>query len=306
MDNMHFKDLFSFTKREKRGIYTLLVILIMLIFLRVNVKLFFPHDNKSIDKEFINEVEEFLQSGSSKNKQTTVSSSNIQKVGMQSNNPASSLFYFDPNTISDEEWKKLGISEGQLRVINNYKRSGGKFFRKEDLKKIYSIDEKTYSRLESYITIERKSPETKNVTELSKEEVMPVIEINSADTFRLTLLKGIGPTFARRICKYRDLLGGFSSKEQLEEVYGITDELISLNDSTIIIDRKKIRKIDLNEAKFAELIRHPYLNEYQTKAIVQYRQFKKRIHDLRELVSNNILDEETYIRLKPYLSVNDN
>lgn len=304
MDNMHFKDLFSFSRREKRGIFTLLVILILLIFFRANLHLFFPREDTTIDRKFISEVEAFLQSGNSENREKTVPSAKYNREDSKAKNTLRSLFYFDPNTITDKEWKNLGISEGQLKVINNYKRSGGKFFEKEDLKKIYVINEETYSQLEKYIKIERKSPEPEKKTETSKEAI-PVIEINTADTFRLAMLRGIGPAYARRICKYRDLLGGFSSKNQLKEVYGISDELVSLIDSTIRVDKQKIRKIDVNKAKFAELIRHPYLNEYQTKAIVSYRQFKRRINDLQELVSNNILDEETYIRMRPYLKIGD-
>lgn len=298
-------DLFSFSPKERRGILTLLVILILLIFFRANMHLFFSGEDDRVDPEFINEVEAFLQSSSSSENQTaTVSSSqNTNIESYKSNSTHSQLFYFDPNTITDSEWKKLGISNDQLRVINNYKQSGGKFFKKEDLRKIYGIDGNTYARLEKYIKIKRTIPKTEEIAESSKEAI-PVIEINTADTFRLTLLRGIGPVYARRICKYRDLLGGFSSKEQLKEVYGITDELVSLIDSTIRVDRERIRKIDINKADFAELIRHPYLNEYQTKAIIQYRQFKERINDLRELVSNNILDEDTYARMESYLKVN--
>ncbi|MGM0530396.1 MAG: helix-hairpin-helix domain-containing protein [Bacteroidota bacterium] len=305
MENMHFKDLFSFSGRERKGIFVLLIILILLIVLRTHMHLLFPRENKSMDPYFISEVENFLRSGSSESPKAEVSPiRKIDKESARSESTPSQLFYFDPNTINNREWKKLGISDGQLKVINNFKQSGGKFFKKEDVKKIYGMDENTYARLEKYIKIKQPSPETKEIDETSKKD-LPVIEINTADTFHLTLLRGIGPTYARRICKYRDLLGGFSSKEQLKEVYGITEELVSLIDSTINIDREQIRTIDVNKAKFGELIRHPYLNEFQTKAIIQYRQFKERINDLRELVSNNILDEKTYFRMEPYLEVSE-
>ncbi|MEF8809548.1 MAG: helix-hairpin-helix domain-containing protein [Bacteroidales bacterium] len=302
---MHFKDLFSFSGRERKGIFVLLIMLAVLIILRANMHFIISSENASIDPHFISEVEDFLRSDNYENPKIEVSST--EKMGKKtapSESPPPQLFHFDPNTITNDEWKKLGISDFQLKVINNYKQSGGKFFRKEDVKKIYGLDEKTYARLEKYIKIERASPIIKDVAAPS-EKAVPVIEINTADTFRLALLRGIGPVYARRICKYRDLLGGFSSTDQLKEVYGITDELVSLIDSTIKIDRDHIRKIDVNKAKFGELIRHPYLNEYQTKAIVQYRQFKDGIDDLQELLANNILDEKTYFRMQPYLEVRE-
>ena len=305
MSNMHFRDLFSFSRRERRGIIALLVIIILLVVFRANVHFLFPPANEKIDIEFLAEVEEFLRSENkeSQNKEIASERGIYEEVTREKavSKPAyGQLFYFDPNTVPDSGWKQLGINEQQLKVINNYRKSGGRFFKKEDLRKIYGMDEQTYTRLEKYIQIKRRSSERERFTNSSKE-VVPIIELNTADTFRITLLRGIGPVYARRICKYRDLLGGFVSKEQLKEVYGITEELVLLNDSVISIDKEEIRKIDINKADFIDLVRHPYLNEYQTKAIIQYRKFREQIDDLGELVSNNILDEETYQLMKPYL-----
>ena len=50
------------------------------------------------------------------------------------------------------------------------------------------------------------------------------IDLNSADTTLLKRVPGIGSSFARRIVKYRDLLGGYYVVEQLQEVYGMDRE----------------------------------------------------------------------------------
>ena len=305
MDDMHFRDLFSFSRRERRGIIALLVIIILLIAIRANIHLILPSPGENVDTEFFVEVEKFLQSGNTETPDERIApdfeiSKQITEEKTPSKPATKQLFYFDPNTLNDSGWKQLGISDRQLKVINNYRQSGGRFFRKEDLRKIYGLDDQTYSRLEKYIRIDNRTGEKVENSAPAKEELQ-VIELNTADTFRLTLLRGIGPVYARRICKYRDLLGGFVSKKQLKEVYGITEDLVSINDTIISIDREEINKIDVNKAKFADLIRHPYLNEYQTRAIIQYREYRKRINDLSELVSNNILDKETYQLMKPYL-----
>jgi len=305
MDDMHFRDLFSFSRRERRGIIALLVIIILLIAIRANIHLILPRPGENVDPEFLVEVEKFLQSGNTETPDEGIAPDietykQVTEEEIPSRPVAKQLFYFDPNTLNDSGWKQLGISDRQLKVINNYRESGGRFFRKEDLRKIYGLDDQTYSRLEKYIKIDNQ-PSEKMEDFAPIKEAIPVIELNTADTFRLTLLRGIGPVYARRICKYRDLLGGFVSKKQLKEVYGITEDLVSINDTIMSIDRDEINKIDVNKAKFADLIRHPYLNEYQTRAIIQYRQYRKRINDLSELVSNNILDKETYQLMKPYL-----
>ena len=50
------------------------------------------------------------------------------------------------------------------------------------------------------------------------------VNLNSADTTELMRVRGIGPVFARRIVKYRRLIGGFKAKEDLQKVYGIDAE----------------------------------------------------------------------------------
>lgn len=53
------------------------------------------------------------------------------------------------------------------------------------------------------------------------------IDINKADSIQFTQLYGIGKVFSSRIVRYRSWLGGFHSKEQLEEVYGIDSNLLA-------------------------------------------------------------------------------
>ncbi|HLS37651.1 MAG TPA: helix-hairpin-helix domain-containing protein, partial [Sphingobacterium bovisgrunnientis] len=150
--------------------------------------------------------------------------------GIKKTNKTITYFTFDPNTATANQWDKLGLSPKQIQVILNYRSKGGKFYKKEDLRKIYSISEKDYNRLESYITISTADDKPKKSFETSayeKREVKSIarpISINTADTSELKQLKGIGSVLAARIVKFRDALGGFHSVNQIQEVYGISEE----------------------------------------------------------------------------------
>lgn len=50
------------------------------------------------------------------------------------------------------------------------------------------------------------------------------IDLNTADTTLLQTVSGIGAASARRIVRYRSLIGGFTSADQLLKVWGITPE----------------------------------------------------------------------------------
>lgn len=127
------------------------------------------------------------------------------------------------------------------------------------------------------------------------------IDINRADSVQLLPLPGIGPVFASRLIKYRDLLGGYSSVDQLKEVYGISLETIHRITDRIVIDTTLIIKMDLNTATFRELLRHPYLEYEDVKSIVNYRDFAVHIQSLQELQENFILPDTVLTRVMPYL-----
>lgn len=137
---------------------------------------------------------------------------------------SATLFLFDPNKINVSQWQKLGLSTKQAQSIVNYRNKGGKFYKPEDLQKMYTITPQKYQQLLPYIEIENTGFSNKfekkaypEKTTYVKEKYV-VVEINGADTLQLDGINGIGAAFARRIVKYRDKLGGFYKKEQLQEV----------------------------------------------------------------------------------------
>jgi len=136
----------------------------------------------------------------------------------------------------------------------------------------------------------------------SEKGVFPV-DINRADSTGLLPLPGIGPVFAGRIVKYRNLLGGFVSADQLLEVYGLTGETLDMIRDRISIDTSGIRKIRLESATFRELLRHPYLDYEQVKALVNYRDFSGGIGSYRDLLDNSILPDTVLQRVLPYLDL---
>jgi DNA uptake protein ComE-like DNA-binding protein len=129
-----------------------------------------------------------------------------------------------------------------------------------------------------------------------------VVDINAADSLALLDIKGIGPAFASRIIKYRNLLGGFVKKEQLLEVYGFDAERYDE-----VKDHVKIGKghtvLNLNDVSFKELNKHPYVSYDLTKAIFNLKKKLgtfKAVDDIKQI---DLVTDELYNKLAPYLTV---
>jgi competence ComEA-like helix-hairpin-helix protein len=128
-----------------------------------------------------------------------------------------------------------------------------------------------------------------------------VVALNSADTFDLKELRGIGSAYSRRIVAYREKLGGFVRKEQLREVWGIDTALYARIAPQITVDASQIRKINLNSASIDVLKRHPYLDYYLAKEIVKHREKYGNFSAVEDLLKVNLIDQATFKRIKPYL-----
>lgn len=209
-----------------------------------------------------------------------------------------SLFAFNPNTATDLEWKKLGVTNKQIQTINNYLKSGGRFYEKTDLKKIYGISSGQYEILAPYIRI-TENTETNN----KKTNDIQIIELNKANKNDLKQLPGIGDYYATQILKHRNRLGGFYSKQQLSEVYRLPGSVAHNIQQYVSIDKGMVKKLNINYLDFKELLRHPYLNYEDVKKIVNYRRKNGTFINIGQLHENKLLSKEKYERIKPYLTI---
>jgi competence protein ComEA len=289
------KDYFSFTRSQKNGI----LVLISLIILIIIVRLALPHfrSNRIQDfSEFQEEISEFEKS-------LTDSSGAVPEKQTEDSGPG--LFFFDPNTVSAADLERLDLSPFVIENIIKYREKGGKFVRKTDLMKIYGLDSADYQRLENYIQIkepEKLSHKNEYRSENNEDRFAP-IPLNLSDSIDLIRIKGLGPVLSGRIVKYRKLLGGYVRKEQLLEVYGFTPERFTEVKEAIYIDTTNIIPIFLNSVDEETLGRHPYLNIYQARAIIHYREISGRFNRIDEISENHLLPGDILEKIRPYLTL---
>ena len=302
MVKRRFTEFFSFTKKERNGIIVLIFICTLLIGFRSFVVSKSDHEINTRNTEFLAELERFEES--LKRKEINTKQDFVSKINTEEWKTPQNPFNFDPNLAIDSDFDKLGFTAKQISTILNYREKGGRFMNKIDLLKIYGITKKQYDFLEPFIQIVQ--PE-KNINSIKKEfakiKKLNLIEINSASESDLMELNGVGESFAKRICKYREILGGFYCKEQLLEVYGMDTTRFNQFMHQFFIDTSLIVKQDLNMVKYNDLIKRQYLNKYQVQAILKYREIKGNYNKLDELIENNLVPENVYKKVKPYFII---
>ena len=374
------KDFFNYSSSERKGAMAL-VLLLLIFFSGYWFIDFFVH---SSDRE--------IESLSAEIKSLT-------KIDHNLSNEVNEIQYFNfnPNQIDQESWMLLGFSEKQAQSIVKYREKGGYFYKKEDLKRLYVVDDSLYMLLEPFLVLEGQSQNRSNYFEEKcyfvklTEDTIPVydgfsefekvvcdkkngiysyhsggfsnvenanqvqekaislgfnttevkllpcdfgfvinkakidnkykknkfgngnrtslkselksfkVKINSADTTGFKSLKGIGSYYANKIVKYRAALGGFTSVEQLKEVYGILPEVIDQNLSRLIVDTIRVVKVNINTCETADLKKHPYINWNIANSIVQIRKSQKPYESIEGIRKSDLVNDEIYRKIAPYL-----
>ena len=230
------------------------------------------------------------------------------------------LFSFDPNSISRDSLKMLGLSRYTINSLLKYRSKGGKIKSKDQFSKFNGLDEETLVRIlplvslpsrskKKTLTTEKKAKYVKKDSSITntykkyKKKTPRVIDINVADTTDFQNLYGIGSVYSKRIIKYRDYVGGFFAIDQINEVWGIDDSLYNTLVPYLKVDHSSIAKRDINLISSKDLGKHPYVGWDKAKHIINFRDTHGSYKAMNDLLRLHTLTEEDVDTLKIYFDV---
>ncbi|MEO6734163.1 MAG: helix-hairpin-helix domain-containing protein [Ferruginibacter sp.] len=315
MSKRFIADYFGFTKKERTGIFVLLLLIGFFIILPFLFPFFIKEKTfdhiafaKAIDSLKVKQADNadgYVNRNAGKFEQrSSTTYSGPQNKG--------ELFYFDPNTASAADWKRLGIRDKTIATISNYLSKGGKFYRKEDIGKIWGLHQDEIDRLIPYIQIKNdhstatfsaeKKYEPRQYN--TKSSVAIAVDINLADTTAFIALPGIGSKLSQRIINFREKLGGFYKVEQIGETFGLADSTFQKIKPSLMISKDQLRTININVATVDEMKSHPYLRYALANAIIQYRLQHGNYLEVEGIKKIMAITEEIYNKVSPYLTVN--
>jgi competence protein ComEA len=225
-------------------------------------------------------------------------------------------FSFDPNQLSADSLQLLGLPHWLANRIVKYRKKGGSFRTKEDLRKIYGLSDSTFEQLMPYITIRNPRPSETSASKAYSNNLPPGstaykrdakkppvrLDINQADSLELQVVRGIGPVLSGRIVRFRQKLGGFVSLNQLYEVWGLDSAVVeTMQGQTFIQEEFRPANLNINSATVEELAQHPYISPSQARLLEAYRQQHGAFTSANDLLKIHTFNSDFVNKIAPYI-----
>ena len=188
------------------------------------------------------------------------------------------LFPFNPNTITLDSLQLLGFSKKQALTIIHYREKGGRFRRKEDFSKMYTVSREKYLELEPYIIIPKTEEEAPTAASVSFRRYNTEKKPAASSTSATSSASASSATYSSDPSPGGSSNGGW--KTPRPKVY-----------------------IDLNEADSAALLSVRGIGPYFCKAILSYRKSLGSFANIDQLLEIKGMDQEKFDRIKDQVFV---
>lgn len=313
---------FLLTRRERRGIAVLSAVMVVSLAFGFNVHHILAPDRETlVVAEASIDIEDPFDHKSTRD---TIDKDNNTPKEPKQDSPSSSSDSWhmpsatydgpplDPHTADSTELAAIGMPAYVIRNWLNYRSKGGRLYKKEDLNKIYGMDDNIYKNIVHHIKIPQKDNDSSFYKPITKPTLPEGIslDINTASEAEWEFLPGIGPGYASRIVKYREQLGGFMSVDQVGETWGLPDSTFLLIKPALEL-KTPHRKIAINTCAIEALAQHPYIDWKRAKLIIRYREQHGDYYDKADILRIQIFTEEwvdqwiDYVSFEPSMDSDD-
>ncbi|XRE42472.1 hypothetical protein ACIVBQ_000676 [Tenacibaculum discolor] len=293
-----FKPHFWYNKRQRNGVFFLLFAIVFLQIVYTYVD-FYSEEVQALNK---NELIAF---------QNTIDS--LKRIEQNKRKPK--LYPFNPNYITDFKGYQLGMSIEEIDRLHNYRKQNKWINSAKDFKQVTKISDSLLSKIAPYFkfpdwVVKKENKKKRSITKANsvkkntynEEYKVSTNDINKATQQDFETISGVGEVLSSRIVKYRNKLQGYSLSKQLYEVWGL-DKVTAdrVMRTFIVIEKPTIKKVNINTAKFKEVLKNPYINYELCKKIFEYRDEVAELQDISELRNIKDFPLNKYDRIILYL-----
>jgi DNA uptake protein ComE-like DNA-binding protein len=199
------------------------------------------------------------------------------------------IYPFNPNFITDFKGYKLGMKLEEIDRLLAFRKTNKYVNSPQEFQNITKISDSLltaispYFKFPDWIKNKKQYPVFEKI-EYPKKEKIVILDINQASKEDLIKIYGIGEGISDRILKQKEALGAFVSMEQMQDIWGLSSEVITQLDTHFkIASAPTIKKININNASIKELIKFSYFKYPLAKEIVTYRSMNNGIKNIEDL-----------------------
>jgi DNA uptake protein ComE-like DNA-binding protein len=271
MQSDQFKSYFQFTSAQRSGIGLLLFFIIFFQLLY-----FFVATNSVLP--------------TSKEEQKWLSlQTQIDSLKKEKRNFVSKVYPYNPNFITDYKGYKLGMSVKELDRLFVFRKSNKYVNSAREFQDVTQVSDSLLAILSPNFkfpdwVLNKKEHKVYAKTNFPIKEKKVVLELNQATKEDFIRVYGIGEGLSDRILKEKEKLGGFVSMKQLNDIWGLSPEVIEkLGEQFEISHIPSVNKININNSNIKELMQFPYFKYALAKSIVTFRSMNGKISSVEDL-----------------------
>ncbi|WP_370476790.1 ComEA family DNA-binding protein [Tamlana flava] len=268
------KSHFTFSKEQRNGILLLfaLIVILQCVYFFVD----FDSEKIIVDEEALSKYAKEIDS--------------LRQVQLEQNTPK--IFPFNPNYITDFKGSTLGMSNEEIDRLLDFRKQNKWINSVEQFQEVTKVSDSLLDAISPYFKFPDwviNSKPTSSNPSFSYNNVPKTFaqkgDLNTATAQQLQKVNGIGEVLSKRIVKFRNKLGGgFVGDAQLQDVYGLTPEVIEkIMEQFTVQKPSPIKKIDLNTATVDQLVTIPHIDYNLANEIVEQRKLREGFQSIDEL-----------------------
>ena len=286
---------FAFSKNQQNGI--LLLVSIIIALQCVYMFAITPDDIETFDKNAFKEFQDEIDS--------------LKKLALKERQPK--IYPFNPNFITDYKGYTLGMTNVEIDRLLKYREQNRWVNSKKEFQKVTKISDSLLQKIGPFFKFPdwvKNSNSNKFNTAYSKnykpKTRFEKLDLNTATAKQLQRVNGIGEKLSERIIRYRNKFkGGFIADIQLQDVYGLSPEVIERITAHFTVKTpRSINKININTATRDDLVTIQHIDYELAAKIIEQRTLRDGYKDFSELLKIQDFPIDKIEIIKLYLTFN--
>lgn len=294
---MTLKSHFKFSNSQRNGIFLLAILIV--VFQCIYVFVDFSSEEAPEDTVVLEKLRQQVDS--------------LKRVKSEIEKPK--VYPFNPNYITDFRGYTLGMSVDEIDRLLEFRAKNQWINSAKQFQEVTKISDSLLAVLEPSFSFPAWISNTKPSIDNSKntdpnafklKSFEQKIDLNTATAQDLQKVNGIGPKLSENIIKYRNKFkGGFISEIQLQDIYGLSPEVIErIKNDFAVKTPRIIEKINLNTATREQLVTIQHIDYEIAHYIIEQRTLREGFKSFDELLRVKNFPIQKFEIIKLYLTLN--